>query len=340
MTGFDPRGVEIKTKLASTLLSRIQPRPDFQIRVVTHDTDRTKEVAILRIPEGSHPPYMHSKGDHHRVYIRVGAQKAEADYLQLSALLAKRRKAESEAVSFLTDLTGPGSQLYVTEPPGSNLQSAHWYRFVLAADDDRAARRLTLEVERQFKQCLEDLYQVPHPDKPIRRPEATYFRRDTGTLDERRFAITAKGSLGFATYACTKTNEGPFFIPFDFCRNLIYFLILAGTFYQKSRYYGGNLLAVSLTIRDKAQLYSGVPTRYAHLQGSGLFEPPLEFIQTDGATIQTRVALHPVTSERLQGYVEEIMNDLARLAGSVLSLSFRTSIQPLADDALERLGRT
>ena len=162
MTGFDPRGVEIKTKLASTLLSRIQPRPDFQIRVVTHDENRTREVAILRVSEGSHPPYMHSKDGHHRIYLRVAAQKTEADYLQLSALLEKRRKSESEAGSFLAELTGPASDLRVTEPPGSNLLSPHWYRFVLAADDDRAARRLTLEVERQFKQCLEDVSSPTH----------------------------------------------------------------------------------------------------------------------------------------------------------------------------------
>src|SRR5713226_2510273 len=37
LTGFDFKNVEMKTKLMSTLLSRIQPRPAFQIRVVTHD---------------------------------------------------------------------------------------------------------------------------------------------------------------------------------------------------------------------------------------------------------------------------------------------------------------
>ncbi|SPF56435.1 hypothetical protein SBA4_860014 [Candidatus Sulfopaludibacter sp. SbA4] len=79
LTGFDPKGVEIKTKLGSTLLSRIQPRPDFQIRVVAFDEDPTKEIAILRLSEGFQPPYMHSKGDEPRIYVRVGAQKTEAD---------------------------------------------------------------------------------------------------------------------------------------------------------------------------------------------------------------------------------------------------------------------
>jgi hypothetical protein len=88
--GTTPKGVEMKTRLGSTILSRIQPRPDIHIRVLTHDTDPTKEIAILRVSEGAHPPYMHNKGDEHRIYVRTGAQKAEADYLQLNALYDKR----------------------------------------------------------------------------------------------------------------------------------------------------------------------------------------------------------------------------------------------------------
>lgn len=72
LTGFDPQNIETKTRLGSTLLSRIQPRPDFQIRVVTLDTDVAKEVALLRVPEGSHPPYVHAKEHERRVYVRVG----------------------------------------------------------------------------------------------------------------------------------------------------------------------------------------------------------------------------------------------------------------------------
>jgi Putative DNA-binding domain len=343
LTGFDPHGVEIKTRLVSTLLSRIQPRPDLQVRVVTLDTDPIKEVAILRISEGSQPPYMHSKGDEHRVYIRVGAQKAEADYLQLSALLEKRGKTESPAASFLTSLSGSQSQLYIREPLDPNVRSRNWYNFILAPDDNRAARRLTIEVERQFAQCIEHLYGQPHPSKlVIRTQAATYFRRGTGTGSEQRFAVTANGSLGFATLACIRTNDGPFFLPLSFCRDLIDFLILAASFYEKSYYYGGNLLEVSLQILDRAQLYSGVPTRNRPNQGSGLFDPPLESIQVaeDVPPTQIRVSLHPLTTERLRGYLEAVMNELARYAGSVLSTSFAASTQPLVEDGWNRLHAT
>jgi hypothetical protein len=135
-----------------------------------------------------------------------------------------------------------------------------------------------------------------------------------------------------------KTDKGLVFIPADFCRDLIDFLILAAMVYAKARYYGGNLLDVRLTVPERAQLFPGLPTRNSHLPGSGLFEPPLQSIQADGAGIQTRVSLHPVTTERLQAYLEEIMNDLARLAGSVLSASFRASTQPIVEDAIKRAG--
>lgn len=91
VSGFDPKGVEIKTKITSMVIDRIQPRPDFSVRVVTYDKDPTKEVALLRVSEGPNPPYMHSKDQEHRVYVRIGAQKAEVDYLQLTSLFEKRR---------------------------------------------------------------------------------------------------------------------------------------------------------------------------------------------------------------------------------------------------------
>ncbi|HYW38674.1 MAG TPA: ATP-binding protein [Terriglobales bacterium] len=96
VSGFDPKGVEIKTKLTSMVVDRIQPRPDFLVRVVTLDKNSGREVALLRVAEGRTPPYMHSKDQEHRVYTRIGAQKAEADYLQLSSLFEKKQRIASQ----------------------------------------------------------------------------------------------------------------------------------------------------------------------------------------------------------------------------------------------------
>jgi hypothetical protein len=190
MIGFEPRG-ETKTRLTSTLLSRVQPRPAFQVRVVSHDEEPGREIAIVRVAEGSRPPYMHSKSDQRRVYVRVGAQKTEADYLQLSALIEKRHQVESQVPSFLADFTGPQSRLQVMERFDSNVHAENWYRFIIAADDDRAARPLTRESEHQFEQCLEHIYSAF--DRPlvtkfvIRASQETYYRQRTEVGSEVRF---------------------------------------------------------------------------------------------------------------------------------------------------------
>ncbi|MGO9094634.1 MAG: helix-turn-helix domain-containing protein [Bryobacteraceae bacterium] len=339
LTGFDPRSVEIKTRLVSTLLSRIQPRPDLQVRVVTLDTDPTREVAVLRVSEGSHPPYMHSKGEEHRVYTRVGAQKAEADYLQLSALFEKRGWAESQAAALLTGPAGSQSWLYVTEP-GSVVLSRNWYKFVLAPDDDRAARRLTIEVERQFEHCIERVYEASGHEMPVIRDVGATCFRGTGSGGEQRFTVNANGCLGFVTHACIKLGDGRFFVLSRLCRDVVRFLVLAAAFYEKSRYYGSSLLDVSLAIPDEAPLLGLDSGDSRPLPDSGSFEPPLDSIRVDLAGSRIPTALHPVTGERLQEYLEVVMNDLARRTGRVLSSSFRASTQRLADDALARLHLT
>ena len=160
LTGFDPRGVEVKTKLANMLLSRIRPRIDFSVRVPTFDQDPTKEVALVRVAEGQIPPYMHSRGDENRIYLRVSARKTEADYLQLSSLLEKRSIAGLVAAASATELFGNDSQLHVTKP-GSNLICSEWYRFVLSPRHIGSGPRLNLETEHLFVQCMNDVLGAP-----------------------------------------------------------------------------------------------------------------------------------------------------------------------------------
>lgn len=338
MPGFRPKG-ETNTRLTNTLLSRVHFRPDFQVRIVKHDEDSTKEVAILRVSEGSRPPYMHSKADEHRVYVRMGARKAEADYLQLSALFEKQRTADSRASLFLSELGGLTSALFVMAADKPESRSSHSYTFVLAPVDDRARRRLTREVENNVKHHIECTFTQGHPlsDKlVIRHPGASYFRREMGAHTEQRFAITLNGSLGFVTHACIETTDGLFFNVTDFCQNLLDFLCLGASFYESSRYYGECQTNVSLAIPDKARVFEGAPNDPTPPLGSRIFEPPLESI-SGAAVFSNRIALHPLTSERLLDYLESVMNDLARMAGRVLAPMFPDSTLPYINKALKHL---
>jgi hypothetical protein len=174
LSAYDPKGIEMKTRLGSTIVSRIQPRPDIQIRIITLDTDPTREIAILRVAEGAHPPYMHNKGDEHRIYLRSGAQKVEADYLQLNALFDKRSRTRLPITVSISDLH---QRLALKKPGDKNQTREHWYRFVIAPETHGAARRLTAQVEEEFDDSLVRFFTGGFGGQPAARDQHTTVYR-------------------------------------------------------------------------------------------------------------------------------------------------------------------
>jgi hypothetical protein len=339
LTGFDPKGVEVKTKLASMVIDRIQPRPDFSVRVVTHDEDPKKEVALLRVTEGRKPPYMHSKDSEHRIYIRVGARKAEADYLQLLSLLEKRRISELQAVIPAAELFGSDSQLHIVRPVHSNQVSPSLFKFVLSPRNIDAGLRLNFETERQFRQCIKDVLGTEQSDvSAIRSRNVTIFPVGAGPYEEQRFGLAARGGIGFVSFPGITTNEGLFFVPMDFCRYLLEFLSVSSLFYErKIQFFGPCVLHVAVTTPDGIKLFPGFPTPSARVAGANLFHPPLGTIKASIVT-EIEVAMHPISGDHLQDYLEAVMIDIVRPSGSVPVPEFRTGMQALVDDAVKRLA--
>jgi hypothetical protein len=337
LTGFDPKGVEVKTKLANMLLSRIRPRLDFAVRVLTFDQDPTREVALVRVSEGQTPPYMHSKGDEHRIYLRVSARKTEADYLQLSSLLDKRSKAQLLGVVSAAELFGNDSQLHVTKP-STNQISPEWYRFVLSPRNIAVVPRLNLETEHLFIQCMNDVLGAPPFNGPVvRTRRTTIFRRGAGHYIEQRFGLAAQGGLGFISPCIQLEKTGAHFVPMDFCRQLLDFLSVSALFYERtSRFYGSCVLDVNVVIPE-AKLFPGFPSPSAHNEGADLFTPPLNLIRVNAGT-QIEFALFPVSHNHLQDCLEAVLIDMVRPSGSVLDPRFRSAVQPLVDETVKRLS--
>ena len=340
LAGFDPKNAETKTRLANTILSRIRPRPDFAIRVVNLDTDTSREVAILRVAEGNIPPYMHSKGDEHRIYLRVSARKTEADYLQLTSLLDKRNKMASRAVISPASLFD-NSQLHVYDPPASNQISPETCRFVIAPINPPSGPRLNFETEDSFRSCIGDLVRPQRTWPLIRSKNATLFRMGADVYIEHRFGIAAGGGIGFVAPPCIKTDNGRFFVPAHFCRHLLNFLGVSLLFHERAmKFYGPCLLHVNLTTANETALFEGVPAPQTQgLEGSGLFDPPLLSMAGLNAGTQIEVNLQPPTSDRLQEYLETVLLDLVRPIGYVLSPQFRVMTELLVGEFLDRLRR-
>jgi hypothetical protein len=317
LAGFDPQGKETKTRLVNSLLSRIQPIPDFRIRVVPLDTDPSKQVAVLRIFEGSYPPYVYSNGQKHRIYVRIGAQRAEADYLQISALFEKRKNSVVSTTALVDQLTRPQSRLVVHDPVGSLAVGRKSYRFVIAPRDERAARRLTLPEERLFESLVIRSNDGANPGFNLQRDnQATYFRAVyTGPI-ERILAVSSSGTIGFTTAAGLNADGRFFFYAAEFCEHLIRFLQLARMFYSERRYFGGGQLEVELKLLDPCVVFS----QAKWLEGRHLFEPRLENV-SGSSPIKTSldISMSLQNAAAIMDIVENIVNEIARSYGSVFN---------------------
>jgi hypothetical protein len=318
------------------VIDRIQPRPDFSVRVVTFDKNTGKEVALLRVAEGRHPPYMHSKDQEHRVFVRIGAQKAEADYLQLSSLFERRGRTLANAEVSPEKAFGGDSQFVVPRPVGSNQVSPNVFRFVASPRNDTVSLFLNGETEHRFVQCINDI-RGARGEMPIRSRSATVFRVADDGYQEQRFGLSASGAVGFISYPGIVTERGLMFVPEHFCTYLLQFLSISSLFYERvARFYGPLLLHATLSISGVAYLFDGPPQGAHPTRGAYLFEPPLDHISQHVQT-ELEVSLHPALPGRLLDYIEAVLTDMARPHGSVLSAGFKESMKGEANNAVSRL---
>lgn len=340
VTGFDPKGIEIKTKLASMVIDRVQPRPDFSVRVVTFDKATQREIALVRVSEGRNPPYMHSKEQDHRVYVRVGARKAEADYLQLLSLFEKRTAAAPRLDGSPEGAFGPDPNFFVTSPDDANRASSEFFRFLLIPPDELVRLRLNRETERRFAQCIGDIRGINGDIPSLRSKIATVFRVSGEAYREQRFALSVGGIAGFVSYPFIRLNTGPKFVPEHFCKYLLDFLCISSLFYERAaRFYGPLELHVTLSIPGGggADIFDGLPSHLSNrVGGAYLFDPPLNHISLRMQT-DLEVCMQPTLASRLQEYLETVLTDIARLHGSVLSAGFTDSMKEEVDKAVVRL---
>jgi hypothetical protein len=276
---------------------------------------------------------MHNKGDEHRIYLRSGAQKVEADYLQLNALFEKRSRTSLPITVSISDLH---QRLALKKPGDKNQTSEHWYRFVIAPETHGAARRLTAQVEEEFDDSLVRFFTGGFGGQPAARDQhTTVYRHHKDAGHEQVFALTSDGAIGYATQACTNTNDGLFFSPWEFCNDVIKFLGLAARFATQSRYFGEYRLTANILIPEANIIRPG--TFEGRLVTGQLFDPtPTTIVINTGS--ETRVTLHPNTGERMQRALANIAYDIARAGGMVLSPTFDQFAVPFIQIALQTLA--
>ena len=270
--------------------------------------------------------------------MRIGAQKAEADYLQLLSQFEKRGRIVPRFEGSPEGAFGTDPNFFVPTTDDENRASPQFFRFVLIPPNDLAPIRLSGETERRFAQCIHDIRSSGGTIPSIRSRDATVFRVSGDAYREQRFALSAFGPAGFISYPFIRMNTGPKFVPEHFCKYLLDFLCVSSLFYEKAaRFYGPLQLHVTTTITGGADIFDALPNHLSdRVGGAYLFDPPLSHVSQHVQT-ELEVSMHPTLASRLQEYLETVLTDIARPHGSVLSTGFRGSMKDEVDKAAAQL---
>lgn len=89
--GDDPRA-----RITDRILATVHPRPDFEIQPMKA-ADKAKSVAVIRVQEGTFPPYEHAQGATVGISVRIEDSSRLATLREIEALLKKRELAGRSA---------------------------------------------------------------------------------------------------------------------------------------------------------------------------------------------------------------------------------------------------
>ena len=91
MPGILFSGGDIKARLTSKIVSQVSPRPEFDVVAAPLPTDSSRFVVVLRVREGTYPPYQYTKErDKIRFPIRVQDTSRQATLRDMEYLFGKR----------------------------------------------------------------------------------------------------------------------------------------------------------------------------------------------------------------------------------------------------------
>lgn len=83
-------GGDIKARILGKIVSQVSPRPEVDIGVVRPSTGSTDSIVVVRVKEGTWPPYQAVIGDRVRIPLRLQDTNRQATVRDIEQLFNKR----------------------------------------------------------------------------------------------------------------------------------------------------------------------------------------------------------------------------------------------------------
>lgn len=256
LCGFPGGKGEAETNIRNRVISCVDPTPSFSVRCGPIPESQAI-VAIVRVEEGVNPPYMLSRQQANRIYVRDGASKREANRFELLALvergqtgLAGQLESARSRANRLNKTRRPFDLHRISPGPEESFYAANsFYRLICVPVRSKSEGILDSAEEELFDQFvswsfsgdLENLNGLP----PARHQLAWERSMSTSSIDLRLFPDeyrrhhmnrmwTLDLDRGFAfssSFPATKESASTLILPLALI-DLTRFLVFARRYYM------------------------------------------------------------------------------------------------------------
>jgi hypothetical protein len=194
-------GSDPSVRVSSRILSTVRPRPEFDIGLVGSTNG---SIVIIRVKEGSYPPYEYEQGASVRIPIRVNDRNKQASVRDIEAMIERRNATKQTSQRAMENLQLDTLVAYrVESSPGGGTREVRDDRVhkMLLVPNRPTRWRLDVKFERQFERWIQGAY-------PNARTFSANFRsgmfyevreiRNEAKHLHRVWRITSEGALGVA----------------------------------------------------------------------------------------------------------------------------------------------
>lgn len=263
---------DLKTRLTAQIVSLVTPRPDFEVAVVSLPNLPNQMVVLVRVREGSYPPYQYARQDRVRFRVRVQDTTRDASLRDLEALFQKRAALTESTTLFDTISEPPLFPQFLTgydtrpEPLSKEMPYHVW--------SIRPRVTMRIRLDRAFDTRARSSVSEYFPDSPYGQfwPAAMTGRshvlrwqaainNDSGPSARwpRNYEFNADGGLRLSEWVERRESSGKESIS-DLFLSGLRFLKLAESFYRGLNSFGSLRISHSLRVPAEFRFVFNFPT--------------------------------------------------------------------------------
>jgi hypothetical protein len=229
-------GGDVKARLTDRIVSTVNPRPDFEIHSVPSGTE-AQFVAVIRVRQGTFPPYEYSQGATIRIPVRVQDTNRQATLREIEDLLKRREMLNRPPEELVGEYLDSHFFFCTVGPEEGGDRDGRIQKVVILPRADLRLR-LDSKVERGFEALIRSSFGRSRELTPKLRLGRCIQVEYRGSACHRIWRIWSTGALGFAA---SHSRQGPEPVG-NLAADLVFTCRLARNILQEYGYFGGSVL--------------------------------------------------------------------------------------------------